>query len=38
MTKPAMIEELEANNTRDIDQTPLEMLERVMENWNRSYG
>jgi len=45
MDKPATIEALEANITRVIDQIPLEMLERVIENWNfrmdhvnRSYG
>jgi len=47
MDKPAMIEALEANITRVIGQIPLEMLERVIENWNfrmdhvimnRSYG
>jgi len=45
MDKPATIEALEANITRVIGQIPLEMLERVIENWNfrmdhvnRSYG
>jgi len=32
--KPATIEELEANITRVINQIPLEMLERVIQNWN----
>ena len=34
MDKPATIEELEANITRVIGQISLEMLERVIENWN----
>ena len=45
MDKPATIEELEDNITRVINQIPLKMLERVIENRNfrmghvsRSYG
>jgi len=34
MDKPATIEALEANITRVIGQISLEMLERVIENWN----
>lgn len=34
MNKPNTIEELEANITRVIREIPVEMLERVIENWN----
>lgn len=34
MAKPTTIEKLEANIIRVINQIPVKMLERVMENWN----
>ena len=34
MDQPATIENLEANITRVIGQIPLELLKRVIDNWN----